>query len=269
MPLGGQTLSTASVSIDTNISSTNASMTNVSITNATIGNLKAIIVSQNTMNVSILNASELNLPDDYIIPRLNVSVLTSAKENFTNMSATNISATNITATNVCAPNLQGILTEGQNIVIDSNNVISSINQNLPASANFSTLNISTMNASNISTGDMTIGNELTLTDDKLLNVNSINAIRQGSGSLVTSGAVYTALYGTGGGDSQSLTNTEIFTSRSPKPLTIRNTIVNAGETKTIFDAALAVLFGPDSMMSASAYSPMTLRDTEQTKEKQD
>jgi hypothetical protein len=205
VPLGGQTLSTASVSIDTNISSTNASLGNVSIKNATIGNLKATIVSQNTMNVSILNASQLNLPEDYIIPRLNVSVLTSAKENFTNMSATNISATNITATSITAPNVQGVLTEGQNIVIDENNVISAINQNLPASANFSTLNISQMNASNISTGDMTIGNTMTL-DNKLLNVNSTNNVTQNSGDLITSGAVYNALNGTTLGDARNLTN---------------------------------------------------------------
>jgi len=79
VPLGGQTLSTASVSIDTNISSYNASINNMSVTNATIGNLKATLVSQNTMNVSILNTSELNLPENYIIPRLNVSELISAK----------------------------------------------------------------------------------------------------------------------------------------------------------------------------------------------
>jgi len=252
VPLGGQTLSTASVSIDTNISSSNASINNMSVTNATIGNLTTTILAQNTMNVSILNASELNLPEDYIIPRLNVSELISAKENFTNMSATNISATNITATSITAPNVQGILTEGQNIVIDENNVISAINQNLPQSANFSTLSVSTLNASNISTGDMTIGNTMTL-DNKLLNVNSTNNVTQNSGDLITSGAVYNALNGTSGGDSRNLTNITIFNYQSTKPLAIRNTIVNAGETKTIIDAPYFVLFGTDSMVSASAY----------------
>ena len=52
VPLGGQTLSSASVSIATNISSTNASLGNVSITNATIGNLTTTIFSPNTINVS-------------------------------------------------------------------------------------------------------------------------------------------------------------------------------------------------------------------------
>ena len=238
VPLGGQTF--------------NASLGNVSITNATIGNLTTTILAQNTMNVSILNASELNLPENYIIPRLNVSELTSAKENFTNMSATNISATNITATNACAPNLQGVLTEGANIVIDENNTISAINQNLPASANFSTLNVSTLNASNISTGDMTIGNNLTL-DNKLLNVNSTNNITQNSGDLITSEAIYTALNGTGGRDSRSLTNTEIFTSSSPKALHIASTTVPPGKAAVIMEATTGVLFGPNSMISASAY----------------
>ena len=161
------------------------------------------------------------------------------------MSAFNISATNLTATSITAPNLQGTLTEGQNIVIDENNVISAINQNLPSSANFSTLNISTMNASNISTGDMTIGNNLTL-DNKLLNVNN-------SGDLITSGAVYNALNGTSQGDSRNLTNITIFNNQSDKPIAIRAISVFPGATKTIIDAPYEVKFGPDSMVSASAY----------------
>jgi len=118
-----------------------------------------------------------------------------------------VSATSITATSVTAHNVQPTLTAGNNIDI-CGNVISSTGI-LPSIGNFTEINTSTINASNLSTADLSIGSNLTLTN-KLLKVNSTANVTQNSADLITSGAVYSAFNGTGGGDSRSLTNTQLY-----------------------------------------------------------
>jgi len=206
VPMGGS-IPNQNINIGTNLNFGNVSIANASIATATVGELRANILSQNILNVSQINASEINLPDDYIIPFLNVSQLIAFSESFIDLSATNISATRITATSVTAPNVQETLTAGLNIDI-SGNIISSTGI-LPSIANFTEINTSTINASNLSTADLQFGSNLTLTD-KLLNVNSTVNVTQNSGDLITSGAVYSALNGAGGGDSRSLTNTQLY-----------------------------------------------------------
>ena len=255
VPLGGQALSTSLVSIETNISSNNASIGNASITNATIGHLKATILSQNTMNVSVLNVSALNLPDDYIIPKLNVSVLTALKENFTNLSATNVSSTNISATSITAPDVQHKLTAGTNIQITDNTI--SATGILPSVGNFTEINTSTLNASNISTGDLQFGSKLTLTN-KLLNVNSTANVTQNSADLITSGAVYTALNGTGGGDSRSLTNTQLYLGgdiiKPIVPGTVSTVDVNIppGSSRNMMKIFYTTKFGSNAILNCTA-----------------
>jgi len=216
VPLGGIGFTSNAGSLGTNINASNASINNLSVTSATMGQLKAAIFEPTTINTSIINASQLNLPPDYIIPFLNVSQLIAFTESFVDLSAINVSATRITATSVIAPNVQPTLTAGNNIDI-CGNVISSTGV-LPSVGNFTEINTSTINASNLSTADLSIGSNLTLTN-KLLNVNSTANVTQNSGDLITSGAVYSALNGTGGGDSRSLTNTQVvFGSDVIKPI---------------------------------------------------
>ena len=198
-PLGGA-FPSQSVTVGTNLAMENVSINNLSVTSASIGHLKANIFSQNTLNTSTINASQINLPPDYIIPFLNVSQLIAFKESFVDLTAQNVSATNISAVSITAPNIQPTLTAGNNIDI-CGNVISSTGI-LPSIGNFTEINTSILNASNLSTGDLSIGSNLTLTD-KLLNVNSTANVTQNSGDLITSGAVYSALNGAGGGDSRS------------------------------------------------------------------
>jgi len=205
-PLGGA-FPSQSVTVGTNLDMGNVSINNLSVTSASIGHLKANIFSQNILNVSQINASQLNLPTDYIIPFLNVSQLTAFTESFVDLSAVNVSATNISAVSITAPNVQETLIAGSNIDI-TGNVISATGL-LPSVGNFTEINTSQINASNLSTGDLSIGSNLTLTN-KLLNVNSTANVTQNSADLITSGAVYNAFNGTGGGDSRSLTNVQLY-----------------------------------------------------------
>jgi len=207
VPLGGIGFTSNVGSLGTNINASNASINNLSVTSATIGQLKTAIFEPITLNTSVINASQLNLPHDYIIPFLNVSQLTAFTESFVDLSAVNVSATSITATSVTAHNVQPTLTAGNNIDI-CGNVISSTGI-LPSIGNFTEINTSTINASNLSTADLSIGSNLTLTN-KLLKVNSTANVTQNSADLITSGAVYSAFNGTGGGDSRSLTNTQLY-----------------------------------------------------------
>jgi len=251
VPLGGS-IPNQNINVGTNLNFGNVSIANASIATATIGELRTNIFSQNTLNVSQINASELNLPSDYIIPFLNVSQLIAFSESFVDLSATNISSSNITATSVIAPNVQPTLTAGNNIDI-CGNVISSTGV-LPSIGNFTEINASTINASNLSTADLSIGSNLTLTN-KLLNVNSTANVTQNSADLITSGAVYSALNGTGIGDTRNLTNMEIYNNQSEKPIVIVNTEVFPGQTKNIMQATYFVKFGIDSMVSANIFFP--------------
>ena len=251
VPLGGS-IPNQNINVGTNLNFGNVSIANASIATATFGELRTNIFSQNTLNVSQINASEINLPSDYIIPFLNVSQLIAFSESFVDLSATNISSSNITATSVIADNVQPTLTAGNNIDI-CGNVISSTGV-LPSIGNFTEINTSTINASNLSTSDLQFGSNLTLTN-KLLNVNSTTNVTQNSGDLITSGAVYSALNGTGIGDTRNLTNMEIYNNQSEKPIVIVNTEVFPGQTKNIMQATYFVKFGTDSMVSANVFFP--------------
>jgi len=254
VPMGGS-VPNQSINVGTNLNFTNVSIANASIALATVGELRANIFSQNTMNVSQINASELNLPPDYIIPFLNVSQLIAFSESFVDLSATNISTTNVTAVSITAPNVQETLIAGSNIDI-SGNIISSTGV-LPSVGNFTEINTSQINASNLSTADLSIGTNLTLTD-KLLNVNSTTNVTQNSGDLITSGAVYSALNGAGGGDSRSLTNTQLYLGGDViKPIvpgTVRTVDVNIppGSTRNMMKVFYTTKFGANAILNCTA-----------------
>ena len=253
-PLGGA-YPTQSVNVGSGLNMGNVSIANASITSASIGHLKANIFSQNTLNVSEINASQLNLPSDYIIPFLNVSQLIAFKESFVDLTAVNVSATNISAVSITAPDVQPTLIAGSNIDISGNTI--SATGILPSIGNFSVLNTSTINASNLSTADLSIGTNLTLTD-KLLNVNSTANVTQNSADLITSGAVYNALNGTGGGDSRSLTNTQLYLGGDViKPIvpgTVRTVDVNIppGSTRNMMKVFYTTKFGPSAILNCTA-----------------
>jgi hypothetical protein len=254
VPMGGS-VPNQSINVGTNLNFTNVSIANASIALATVGELRANIFSQNTLNVSEINASELNLPPDYIIPFLNVSQLIAFSESFVDLSATNISTTNVTAVSITAPNVQETLIAGSNIDI-SGNIISSTGV-LPSVGNFTEINTSQINASNLSTADLSIGTNLTLTD-KLLNVNSTVNVTQNSGDLITSGAVYSALNGAGGGDSRSLTNTQLYLGGDViKPIvpgTVRTVDVNIppGSTRNMMKVFYTTKFGANAILNCTA-----------------
>ena len=90
VPLGGIGFTSNVGSLGTNINASNASINNLSVTSATIGQLKTAIFEPITLNTSVINASQLNLPTDYIIPFLNVSQLTAFTESFVDLSAVNV-----------------------------------------------------------------------------------------------------------------------------------------------------------------------------------
>jgi len=254
VPMGGS-VPNQSINVGTNLNFTNVSIANASISLATVGELRANIFSQNTMNVSQINASEINLPTDYIIPFLNVSRLIAFSESFVDLSATNISSSNITATSVIANNVQPTLTAGNNIDI-CGTVISSTGV-LPSVGNFTEINTSQINASNLSTADLSIGTNLTLTD-KLLNVNSTVNVTQNSGDLITSGAVYSALNGAGGGDSRSLTNTQLYLGGDViKPIVRGSTnIVDVnippGSSRNMMKVFYTTKFGSNAILNCTA-----------------
>ena len=191
------------------------------------------------------------------MPRLNVSELIAFKENFTTLSSVDISATYITATSFTAPNVQPTLTAGENITIDSSNVITSINQNLPSTANFSILNTISINASNLSTGDLEFGGNFILSN-KLLNVNSTANIIQNSDALITSGAVYSAFNGTGGGDSRSLTNTQLYLGGDiEKPIVsgtsnVIDVDIPPGSSRNIMKVFYTTKFGASAILNCTA-----------------
>jgi len=255
VPLGGIGFTSNAGSLGTNINASNASINNLSVTSATMGQLKAAIFEPTTINTSIINASQLNLPPDYIIPFLNVSQLIAFTESFVDLSAINVSATRITATSVIAPNVQPTLTAGNNIDI-CGNVISSTGV-LPSVGNFTEINTSTINASNLSTADLSIGSNLTLTN-KLLNVNSTANVTQNSGDLITSGAVYSALNGTGGQDSRSLTNTQLYLGGDIiKPIVRGSTnIVDVnippGSSRNMMKVFYTTKFGSNAILNCTA-----------------
>jgi hypothetical protein len=253
-PLGGA-FPTQTVNVGSNLNMDNVSINNLSVTSASIGHLKANIFSQNILNTSTINASELNLPPDYIIPYLNVSQLIAFKESFIDLSTVNVSATNISAVSITAPNVQETLTAGSNINI-SGTVISATGI-LPSIGNFTEINTSQINASNLSTADLSIGTNLTLTN-KLLNVNSTANVTQNSADLITSGAVYSALNGTGGGDSRSLTNTQLYLGGNIiKPIvpgTVSTVDVNIppGSSRNMMKVFYITKFGPSAILNCTA-----------------
>jgi hypothetical protein len=255
VPLGGIGFTSNVGSLGTNINASNASINNLSVTSATIGQLKTAIFEPITLNTSVINASQLNLPPDYIIPFLNVSQLIAFTESFVDLSAINVSATRITATSVTAPNVQPTLTAGNNIDI-CGNVISSTGI-LPSIGNFTEINTSTINASNLSTADLSIGSNLTLTN-KLLNVNSTANVTQNSADLITSGAVYSAFNGTGGGDSRSLTNTQLYLGGDiikpivPGTVSTVNVNIPPNTTRNMMKIFYTTKFGANAILNCTA-----------------
>ena len=226
VPLAGQSINTASVGIDTTITSGNISCSNLSAVNGTINNLTTTIFNPVSITSDSIDTQNLNVTNT--IPLLNVSVLNvstknTSQINVSNMSIINISATNISATSITAPDVQSTLTAGTNISI-LNNVISAANDALlPANANFSsitttetsilggavyitdnlivsdavsatTLNATTLLANNISTGEMNFENNLNYDSvTKQLSVNTENSAVSNSSKPVTSGALYDAI----------------------------------------------------------------------------
>ena len=254
VPLGNS-VPNQNINVGTNLNFGNVSIANASIATATVGELRANILSQNILNVSEINASQLNLPDDYIIPFLNVSQLIAFSESFVDLSATNISSSNITATSVIANNVQPTLIAGNNIDI-SGTVISSTGV-LPSIANFTEINTSQINASNLSTADLQFGTNLTLTD-KLLNVNSTVNVTQNSGDLITSGGVYSALNGAGGGDSRSLTNTQLYLGGNVIKPIVRGTTnvvdvnIPPGSSRNMMKVFYTTKFGSNAILNCTA-----------------
>ena len=253
-PLGG-TFPNQTINVGSGLNMGNVSINNLSVTSASIGNLKANIFSQNILNTSQINASEINLPPDYIIPFLNVSQLIAFKESFVDLTAVNVSSTNISAVAITAPNVQETLIAGSNIDISGNTI--SATGILPSIGNFSVLNTSQINASNLSTADLSIGSNLTLTN-KLLNVNSTANVTQNSGDLITSGAVYSALNGTGGQDSRSLTNTQLYLGGDIiKPIVRGSTnIVDVnippGSSRNMMKVFYTTKFGSNAILNCTA-----------------
>jgi len=79
VPIGGASINTAQISIETTITSGNISCTNISGTNATFNSLETVTFNPQTLNTHIVDTDNLNVVNS--IPLLNVSVLSACKTN--------------------------------------------------------------------------------------------------------------------------------------------------------------------------------------------
>jgi cytoskeletal protein CcmA (bactofilin family) len=225
VPLAGQSINTATIGIETNISSSSASIGNLSVVNATIGQLSTTIFNPASVTTASLDATSGvidTLVVNNVMDFLNVTEINACRKNVCNISTLNLSASQITC-----DNLQPLLTAGTNISI-LDGVISAVNEALlPADATFDSVtsdiitalyidadnvsidnlsidqklsvagnvNISgTLSASNLSTGSLKFGSGLLYDQfDSELEVEVNQFIQEGSNLPVTSWAVYKAI----------------------------------------------------------------------------
>ena len=185
VPIGGTSINTAQISIDTTITSGNISCTNISGVNATFNSLETVTFNPANLNTSNVDTQNLNVVNT--IPLLNVSVLNASQKNVSNMSVENLSVGIITADNIST----GELIPGTNINI-SNNVISAVNDALlPANANFSSVNSCSLSV----TGTTILGSTAYLSDSLIVtdsvNCSSITANNLSTGDMeITSPLTY-------------------------------------------------------------------------------
>ena len=225
VPLAGQSINTASVGIDTTITSGNISCTNISAVNGTINNLTTTIFNPASITTTTLDTVNLTVSNS--IPVLNVQTLNVSTKNVSqinvlNASMTNMSVQNLSCTNFTSPDVQHILTAGENISILNNVITASSNGLIPSNINFSSINTSSLTvnndviiggttyitdlivsdqincseivAANLSTAEMTFGNSLTyIPSTKTLDVNTTDTISSGNTLPITSGAVYNSI----------------------------------------------------------------------------
>ena len=226
VPLAGQSINTASVGIDTTITSGNISCTNISAVNGTINNLTTTIFNPASITTTTLDTVNLTVSNS--IPVLNVQTLNVSTKNVSQMnvlnaSMTNISVQNLSCTNFTSPDVQHLLVAGENISILNNVITASSNGLIPSNINFSSVNTSSLSvdnsaiiggttyitdslivsdsitatnitATNLSTAEMTFGNSLTyIPSTKTLDVNTTDTISSGNTLPITSGAVYNSI----------------------------------------------------------------------------
>jgi trimeric autotransporter adhesin len=272
VPIAGQTINTAQIGIETNISSSSASIGNLSVVNATIGQLSTTIFNPASVTTTTLDATTGVLDSLIVnnsITELNVVQLNVSQKNVSNLSAINISAEEITCNN-----LQPLLTAGTNISI-LDGVISAINEALlPEDVNFDSVtalyidannvsldnlsidenlnvggnvNISgSLSASNLSTGSLKFGNGLSYdTLDQQLEVNVDAVIQSGSTLPITSGAVYNAI----NTQSTSLIHTVAYTLFETAYFKYDNLTAAPGETNLIFYLDYYTQYGSGSKIT--------------------
>jgi len=185
VPISGQAINTAQISIGTTITSGNISCTNISGTNATFNQLTTTTFNPANLNTSNVDTQNLTVANS--IPLLNVSVLNASQKNVSNMSVENLSVGTITADNIST----GALIPGTNINI-SNNIISAVNDALlPANANFSSVNSCSLavTGTTILGGTAYLSDSLIVTDS--VNCSSITANNLSTGDMeITSPLTY-------------------------------------------------------------------------------
>ena len=222
VPLAGQSINTASIGIDTTITSGNISCTNISAVNGTINNLTTTIFNPASITTTTLDTVNLTVTNS--IPLLNVQTLNVSTKNVSqlnvlNASMTNMSVENLSCTNFTSPDVQALLIAGENISILNNVITASSNGLIPSNINFSSvntssltvnndaiisgttyitdlivsdeINCSTLVANNLSTAEMNFENNLDYNSTtKQLAVNTENSAIINSSKPITSGAVY-------------------------------------------------------------------------------
>ena len=275
VPISGQAINTAQISIGTTITSGNISCTNISGTNATFNQLTTTTFNPANLNTSNVDTQNLTVANS--IPLLNVSVLNASQKNVSNMSVENLSVGTITADNIST----GALIPGTNINI-SNNVISAVNDALlPANANFSSVNscslsvtgttilggtaylsdslvvtdsvnCSTITANNLSTGDMEIVSPLIYNSStKQLECEVLTTPVSGSTLPVSSGALYNVLGNIS--EQASLMHTSLYRrGLSSNNVTIVTTSLSAGSSGYLFYVDYHPKY-EDSLIKVTAY----------------
>jgi trimeric autotransporter adhesin len=183
VPLAGQSINTATIGIETNISSSSASIGNASITNLTVGQLSTTIFNPASVTTATLDVTS-GIIDTLVVNNvmdfLNVTEINACRKNVCNISTLNLSASQITC-----DNLQPLLTAGTNISI-LDGVISAVNEALlPADATFDSVTSDIVNALYIDANNVSIDN---LSIDQKLSV---------SGNVNISGLLFASNLSTG------------------------------------------------------------------------
>jgi hypothetical protein len=267
VPLAGQSINTAQIGIETNISSSSATIGNASITNATVGQLSTTIFNPASVTTTTLDANVgqigtltvTNPVANLLVTELNCCTINASVKNVCNISAIHISALQITC-----DNLQPLLTAGPNISI-LNGVISAGNDALlPSIANFSTVNSHIINSSffvsnlvnafhtstvsissnhasfvsltanNLSTGDLNFGSNISYNQlTKHLDVNVAKFVTENDGRPVTSWAVYKEFVNRLSEQVNNIQSVHFFRLSDPA-VTLVTSQVAAGQNDVIF-----------------------------------